>query len=169
MGLDLFELAQKKVICKRCHGLQNFGKVEESLRPGWTQEPLMSQQKFRDLLAPIREKPAVLIALVDLFDFAGSVLTELDAIAGDNPVLLAANKVDLLPPKWVTIVQRTGSDENSSTWEFSRLRMSVVPFALFHVKQVMVLRVFWQKLENWLKKEIVMFTWLVQQMQVNLL
>lgn len=99
MGLDLFELTQKKVICKRCHGLQNFGKVEESLRPGWTQEPLMSQQKFRDLLAPIREKPAVLIALVDLFDFAGSVLTELDAIAGDNPVLLAANKVDLLPPK----------------------------------------------------------------------
>jgi len=27
------------------------------------------------------------------------VLPELDAIAGDNPVLLAANKVDLLPPK----------------------------------------------------------------------
>ena len=99
MGLDLLELAQKKVICKRCHGLQNSGRVEESLRPGWTQEPLMSQEKFRDLLAPIREKPAVLIALVDLFDFAGSVLPELDAIAGDNPVILAANKVDLLPPK----------------------------------------------------------------------
>jgi ribosome biogenesis GTPase A len=59
----------------------------------------MSQQKFKDLLAPLRDKPAVIIALVDLFDFAGSVLTELDAIAGDNPVLLAANKVDLLPTK----------------------------------------------------------------------
>ena len=97
MDLDLVELAGKKVICKRCHGLQNFGKVEQSLRPGWTEEPMLSQDKFRDLLRPIREKPAVIIALVDLFDFSGSVLPELDAIAGDNPVILAANKADLLP------------------------------------------------------------------------
>jgi len=99
MGLDLVKLSQKTIICKRCHGLQNFGKVDESLRPGWTEEPLMSQSKFRDLLKPLGEKPAVIIALVDLFDFAGSVLTELDGIAGENPVLLAANKADLLPSK----------------------------------------------------------------------
>jgi hypothetical protein len=97
MGLDLAELAKKKVICKRCHGLQNFGTVDEALRPGWTDEPTMSQEKFKNLLKPISEKPAVIIALVDLFDFGGSVLRELDGIAGDNPVILAANKVDLLP------------------------------------------------------------------------
>lgn len=101
LGIDLMaEMAKtKKVICKRCHQLQNFGKVEEALRPGWTDEPLMSQQKFRDLLRPLSDKPAVLIAIVDLFDFSGSVLPELDAIAGENPVILAANKADLLPPK----------------------------------------------------------------------
>jgi hypothetical protein len=99
MDLDLVKLAQKKVICKRCHGLQNFGTVDESLRPGWTKEPLISQEKFLELLRPIREKPAVIIALVDLFDFSGSVLPELDSIAGDNPVILAANKADLLPSK----------------------------------------------------------------------
>jgi len=60
---------------------------------------LLSQEKFRDLLRPIREKPAVIIALVDLFDFSGSVLPELDNIAGDNPVIVAANKADLLPAK----------------------------------------------------------------------
>jgi len=97
MDLDIVGLATKKVICKRCHGLQNFGKVEKTLRPGWTEEPMLSQEKFRALLKPIREKPAVIIALVDLFDFSGSVLPELDAIAGDNPVILAANKADLLP------------------------------------------------------------------------
>jgi 50S ribosome-binding GTPase len=97
MGLDLEEIAKKKTICKRCHGLQNFGKVDDVLRPGWTEEPLLSQEKFRDLLRPIREKPAVIIALVDLFDFSGSVLPELDNVAGDNPVILAANKADLLP------------------------------------------------------------------------
>lgn len=99
MGIDLgAELAnKKKVICKRCHQLQNYGQVEEALRPGWTEEPQMSQQKFRDLLEPLSTKPAVLIAIIDLFDFSGSVLPELDAIAGDNPVILAANKADLLP------------------------------------------------------------------------
>lgn len=99
MGLDLQSLAKKKVICKRCHGLQNSGKVEDSLRPGWTKEPQISQEKFLDLLRPIRDKEAVIIALVDVFDFSGSVLPELDNIAGDNPVILAANKVDLLPSK----------------------------------------------------------------------
>jgi len=99
LGIDLLEISAKKVICKRCHGLQNFGEVPEMLRPGWSEEPLLSQESFRNLLLPLRQKKAVIIALVDLFDFCGSVLPELDSIAGDNPVLLAANKADLLPAK----------------------------------------------------------------------
>ena len=85
------------VLCKRCHGLQNFGTVEKKLRPGWTDEPTLSQKEFRTLLLPLRQKKAVILALVDLFDFSGSVLPELDEIAGENPVILAANKADLLP------------------------------------------------------------------------
>lgn len=99
MGIDLIELTKKKVICKRCHGLQNFGEAPALLRPGWTDEPSLSQEKFRDLLKPLRSKPAVIVALVDLFDFSGSILPELDSIAGDNPVIVAANKADLLPSK----------------------------------------------------------------------
>ena len=97
MGLDLELLSRKKVLCKRCHGLQNFGTVEQKLRPGWTDEPTLSQEQFRKLLLPLKQKTAVILALVDLFDFSGSVLPELDEIAGDNPVILAANKADLLP------------------------------------------------------------------------
>ena len=100
LGIDLVELTkEKKSICKRCHGLQNFGEAPEMLRPGWTDEPMLSQEKFRSLLLPLKEKSAVIVALVDLFDFNGSILPELDAIAGDNPVIIAANKADLLPPK----------------------------------------------------------------------
>jgi hypothetical protein len=97
MGLDLEALSRKKVLCKRCHGLVNFGTVEQKLRPGWTDEPTLSQDQFRKLLLPLKQKTAVILALVDLFDFSGSVLPELDEIAGDNPVILAANKADLLP------------------------------------------------------------------------
>ena len=99
MGLDLEKLTKKPAICKRCHGLQNFGKVDVALRPGWTEEPMLAQKQFRELLTPLKDKPAVIIALVDIFDFTGSVLPELDNIVGDNPVFLAANKADLLPPK----------------------------------------------------------------------
>jgi len=87
----------RSVICKRCHGLQNFGTVEDKLRPGWTEEPSISQEAFKRMLAPLATKKAVIIAIVDLFDFSGSVLPELDSIAGANPVLLAANKADLFP------------------------------------------------------------------------
>ncbi|KAL3774743.1 hypothetical protein ACHAWO_012068 [Cyclotella atomus] len=97
MGLDLEALSRKKVLCKRCHGLQNFGTVEQKLRPGWTDEPTLSQDQFRKLLLLLKQKTAVILALVDLFDFSGSVLPELDEIAGENPVILAANKADLLP------------------------------------------------------------------------
>lgn len=97
LGLDLEVLSRKKVLCKRCHGLQNFGTVEQKLRPGWTDEPTLSQEEFKKLLMPLKQKTAVILALVDLFDFSGSVLPELDEIAGDNPVILAANKADLLP------------------------------------------------------------------------
>lgn len=92
-----FESPKKKTICQRCHNLQNFGNIDNVLRPGWSDEPLLSQEGFRELLAPIREKNAVIVALVDLFDFSGSILPELDSIAGDNPVIIAANKADLLP------------------------------------------------------------------------
>ena len=97
LGLDSDVLTKKKPLCKRCHQLQNFGSVERKLRPGWTDEPTLSQEQFRKLLLPLQEKKAVILALVDLFDFSGSVLPELDQIAGDNPVILAANKADLLP------------------------------------------------------------------------
>ena len=46
LGLDLEALSHKKVLCKRCHGLQNFGTIDQKLRPGWTNETL-SQEEFR--------------------------------------------------------------------------------------------------------------------------
>jgi hypothetical protein len=82
MGLDLEDITKRKVICKRCHGLQNVGMVEENVfATAFDGGTGVVPGKFRDLLRPIREKKAVIIALVDLFDFSGSVLPELDDIA----------------------------------------------------------------------------------------
>ena len=56
LGLDLDSMPKKTTICKRCHGLQHSGRIEESLRPGWTNEPTLSQEQFQELLRPISEK-----------------------------------------------------------------------------------------------------------------
>ena len=39
----------------------------------------------------------MILCLVDLFDLEGSILKNLRSIAGRNPIVIAANKVDLLP------------------------------------------------------------------------
>ena len=93
-------------ICQRCFRLQQYGQVEESLRPGWSDHELLTPERFEGLLSTIKDTPAVVLCLVDIFDLRGSLLSNLKAIAGKNPLLLAANKVDLLP-KDVSLVRLT--------------------------------------------------------------
>tara|TARA_B110000305_G_C19083951_1_gene467569 strand:- start:398 stop:670 length:273 start_codon:yes stop_codon:yes gene_type:complete len=62
---------------------------------------LLTQKNFRELLLPLQKKDCVILAIIDLFDFDGSVLPELDAITTNNSknVILAVNKADLMPGK----------------------------------------------------------------------
>jgi len=95
--------SEKKVICQRCHKLQNTGQVSETLRPGWTTEPSLKQEHFRKILQPI--KKGVVVVLVDVFDFHASVLPQLESLLLQeeeenlNPIMIVVNKIDLLPNK----------------------------------------------------------------------
>lgn len=40
---------------------------------------------------------ALIVNVVDIFDFNGSLIPGLHRFIGDNPVLLVGNKVDILP------------------------------------------------------------------------
>lgn len=84
-------------ICQRCFRLQQYGKVEESLRPGWSQNELLTPERFESLLDDIKTTESVVLCIIDIFDIQGSVIKNLRQIAGDNPVVIAVNKVDLLP------------------------------------------------------------------------
>ena len=120
-------------ICQRCFRLQQYGQVEENLRPGWSDHELLTPERFEDLLTGryqewlsisltstarylrhiidlclhpisfvsispgIKETSAVVLCIVDVFDLKGSLLANLRQIAGKNPIVIAANKVDLLP------------------------------------------------------------------------
>jgi hypothetical protein len=84
-------------ICQRCFRLQQYGQVEESLRPGWSDHELLTPQRFETLLSSIKESKTIVTCIVDIFDLQGSILKNLKKISGDNPIVIAVNKIDLLP------------------------------------------------------------------------
>lgn len=100
-------------ICQRCFRLQQYGqvstlfnvlksfmlpiydygfccslKVEETLRPGWSEHELLTPERFETILGAIRSTDAVVLCLIDLFDLQGSVLPNLKQIAGPNPIVI---------------------------------------------------------------------------------
>ena len=45
----------------------------------------------------IGESNALIVNVIDIFDFNGSVIPGLHRFVGDNPVILVGNKTDVLP------------------------------------------------------------------------
>jgi ribosome biogenesis GTPase YqeH len=81
-------LSKEPVICQRCFRIKNYNE---------SSSVTVEQDEFLRLLSQIGSKEALVIHIVDLFDFHGSVITGLQRFVGNNPVLLAVNKIDLLP------------------------------------------------------------------------
>ncbi|WP_223067199.1 ribosome biogenesis GTPase YqeH [Paenibacillus caui] len=81
-------LQNEPVICQRCFRIKNYNE-SSSVTP--------DQDEFLRLLGQIGMTDALVIHIVDIFDFQGSVISGLQRFIGNNPVLLAVNKTDLLP------------------------------------------------------------------------
>ncbi|WP_334075286.1 ribosome biogenesis GTPase YqeH [Paenibacillus sp. A14] len=81
-------LEREPVICQRCFRIKNYNE---------SSSVTVEQDEFLRLLGQIGGKEALVIHIVDLFDFHGSVISGLQRFIGTNPVLLAVNKTDLLP------------------------------------------------------------------------
>lgn len=97
-GKEAMEAAAAHLkVCQRCFRLHQYGHVDNTLRPGFSSHELLTAEHFTKLLGVIRETSCVVLCLVDIFDLEGSILKDLKHIAGKNPVLIAANKVDLIP------------------------------------------------------------------------
>lgn len=77
-----------ELYCQRCFRLRHYNEVQDIELTG---------DDFRNMLDEIAGEDALVVNLVDLFDFNGSVIPGLHRSVGHNSVLLVANKVDLLP------------------------------------------------------------------------
>ncbi|WP_018923683.1 ribosome biogenesis GTPase YqeH [Salsuginibacillus kocurii] len=81
-------LEREVVICQRCFRLKHYNEVPDL--------PLTSED-FIAILNRISKEDALVVKIVDIFDFTGSWLDDLASYVGRKDVMLVGNKSDLLP------------------------------------------------------------------------
>ena len=57
----------------------------------------MDSEDFLNLLNELSDRNGIIVNVVDIFDFEGSFINALKRIVGNKKIILAANKLDLLP------------------------------------------------------------------------
>jgi 30S ribosome assembly GTPase len=81
-------LEKEVVICQRCFRLKHYNEV---------QDVNLTDDDFLKILNKIGKSDALIVMIVDIFDFNGSWIPGMHRFVGDNKILLVGNKVDLLP------------------------------------------------------------------------
>ena len=77
-----------EIYCQRCFRLRHYNEIVPTS---------LSDKDFLRLLKKIGEKNALIVNVVDIFDFNGSLIPDLHALTGRNDLLMVANKRDILP------------------------------------------------------------------------
>jgi len=81
-------LGREPIICQRCFRIRNYNEASSVA---------VDQDDFLRLLGSIGTTDSLVVHIVDLYDFQGSLISGLQRFVGNNPVLLVVNKIDLLP------------------------------------------------------------------------
>lgn len=81
-------MANNELYCQRCFRLRHYNEIAPVS---------LTDDDFLHLLGQIRNANALIVYVVDIFDFNGSLIPGLHRFVGNNPILLVGNKEDLLP------------------------------------------------------------------------
>lgn len=81
-------LAKDTIICQRCFRLKHYNEV---------QDVALTDDDFLKILNGIGTNDALIVMIVDIFDFNGSWIPGMHRFVGNNKIVLIGNKVDLLP------------------------------------------------------------------------
>lgn len=81
-------LEKEAIVCQRCFRLKNYNEI---------QDVSLTDDDFLKILNELGSRDALIVKIVDIFDFNGSWLPGIQRFAGKNPVLLIGNKADLVP------------------------------------------------------------------------
>lgn len=81
-------LEKEHPVCRRCFRIKHYSEVAPVA---------IRDDEFVRIVSGIGREKALVVKVVDLFDFSGSWIDNLRRYIGNNPVLLVANKADVLP------------------------------------------------------------------------
>jgi len=76
------------VYCRRCFRLKNYNEIIDTELTG---------DDFLKILQGIADQNALVVNIIDVFDVAGTIVKGLIRHIGGNDLIVAANKIDLLP------------------------------------------------------------------------
>lgn len=76
------------IYCRRCFRLRHYNEVAEVE---------LTDDDFLRMLHEISSKNALIVNVVDIFDLNGTLISGMQRFAGDNPLLVVGNKIDLIP------------------------------------------------------------------------
>mgnify|MGYP005829507771 FL=1 len=82
-GLD-----KEEPICKRCYRLKHYNEVMDID---------VDSGEFMTMLNALYETDGLIVKVIDVFDFHGSLIPSFNRIVGDKKVVAVINKIDLLP------------------------------------------------------------------------
>jgi ribosome biogenesis GTPase YqeH len=77
-----------ELLCQRCFKLQHYGMMLET--------PIANEE-FKKILKKAGDNKCLLVYVIDIFNFSGSIIEGLEEYTKDNPILIAINKCDILP------------------------------------------------------------------------
>lgn len=80
--------SRSPLVCQRCFRMKHYNEAS-------TVTP--DQGQFLRLLSGVGDTDSLVVHIVDIFDFEGSLISGLQRFVGNNKIVLAANKIDLLP------------------------------------------------------------------------
>lgn len=81
-------LNNEKIICQRCFKIKNYHQLVKSN---------LSKDDFLSIMQGIAEKDSLIIYLIDIFDFNGSMISGIQRHLLNNDIIVVANKRDVLP------------------------------------------------------------------------
>lgn len=79
---------KEHVLCRRCFRMKNYHELQETV---------LTSDDFLRILQTIGEKDCLVVYLIDVFDFNGSLIQGLNRHVNNNDILVVANKRDILP------------------------------------------------------------------------
>lgn len=94
-----------ELLCQRCFKLQHYGMLLET--------PLANDE-FKKILKKAGTNKCLIVYVMDIFNFSGSIIENLYEYAKENPVLVAMNKIDVLP--------KSVPEEKIKKWVEKRLK-----------------------------------------------